>query len=67
MAIRNMVSRLPENKRVFIEYGVEGVINTALKNHGEAVKDLARAALRDLDLKVELVEQWRGTGHEISR
>lgn len=67
MAIRNMVSRLPENKRVFAEYGVEGVIHTALKNHGEAVKDVARAALRDLDLKVELVEQWRGTGHEISR
>ncbi|XP_071546624.1 armadillo repeat-containing protein 6 [Panulirus ornatus] len=67
MAIRNMVSRVPENKQRFIEYGVEEVIHTAIKNHGEQVKDVARAALRDLDLKVDLMEQWKGTGHEICR
>lgn len=67
MAIRNMVSRVPENKQFFVEYGVEEVIQTAIKTHGDQVKDVARAALRDLDLKVDLVEQWRGTGHEISR
>ncbi|XP_027212248.2 armadillo repeat-containing protein 6 [Penaeus vannamei] len=67
MAIRNLVSRVPENQQMFIEYNVEDVIHAALENHGEAVKDVAQAALRDLDLKVNLVEQWRGTGHEISR
>lgn len=67
MAVRNMVSRLPENKQVFVEYGVEAVIHSALRNHGEEVKDIAHAALRDLNLKVDLKEQWRGTGHEISR
>lgn len=67
MAIRNMASRTQENRQLFVEYGAEEVIQTALKNHGDAVKDMAKAALRDLALKVELVEQWRGTGHEISR
>ncbi|XP_047491037.1 armadillo repeat-containing protein 6-like [Penaeus chinensis] len=67
MAIRNLVSRVPENQQMFIEYNVEDVIHAALENHGESVKDVAQAALRDLDLKVNLVEQWRGTGHEISR
>lgn len=67
MAVRNMVSRNPENKQVFVEYGVEAVIHSALRNHGNEVKDMAHAALRDLNLKVDLMEQWRGTGHEISR
>ncbi|XP_042222733.1 armadillo repeat-containing protein 6-like isoform X2 [Homarus americanus] len=67
MAIRNIGCRVPENRQLFIEYGVEEVINSALQNHGEPIKDVAKAALRDLDLKVDFVEQWRGTGHEICR
>nr|XP_045612554.1 armadillo repeat-containing protein 6-like isoform X2 [Procambarus clarkii] len=67
MAIRNMASRVQDNQHLFVEYGVEEVIQAALQNHGEAVKDVAKAALRDLDLKVDFVEQWRGTGHEIHR
>lgn len=55
MAIRNLVSRVPEHQQLFVEYGVEDVIQTALNNHGECVKDVAKAALRDLELKVDLV------------
>ncbi|CAL4172295.1 unnamed protein product [Meganyctiphanes norvegica] len=67
MAIRNMVARIPENQKHFIECGVEDVIHTAISIHGEIVKDMAKAALRDCNLDVKLVEQWTGTGHEIER
>ncbi|KAK3861857.1 hypothetical protein Pcinc_032222 [Petrolisthes cinctipes] len=67
MAIRNLASRMPENQASLKAQGVEGAIQAALEAHGELVKDVAKAALRDLDLPVEMVEQWRGTGHEISR
>ncbi|XP_076066743.1 armadillo repeat-containing protein 6 isoform X2 [Oratosquilla oratoria] len=67
MAIRNSAVRIPEHCAVYAECGVEDVIRNALIDHEEEIKDLAKAALRDLNLKVQLDEQWRGTGHEISR
>lgn len=67
MAIRNLSSRVPENHASLIAEGVEGVVQATLETFGDQVKDVARAALRDLDLPVDLVEQWRGTGHEIDR
>lgn len=67
MAIRNMSARIPENQKLFIECGVEEVIHTTLSIHGEIVKDMAKAALRDLNLNVKLVEEWSGAGHEIDR
>ena len=67
MAIRNMVARVPENQKHFMELGVENVITQAAEQHGEVMKDVAQAALRDLGINVKLQEQWRGTGHEIHR
>lgn len=67
MALRNLASRVPENQASLKAQGVEGAVRAALEAHGDEVRDVARAALRDLELPVELVEQWRGTGHEIAR
>ena len=67
MAIRNLATRVPENKAILVQNGAEDVVQTALQNHGSVVKDLAMAALRDIGTDVKLNEQWTGTGHEISR
>ncbi|XP_068217257.1 armadillo repeat-containing protein 6 [Palaemon carinicauda] len=67
MAIRNMVARVPENQKYFLEIGAENIIQQALENHGQPMKDVTQAALRDLGADVKLQEQWKGTGHEINR
>lgn len=69
MATRNLVVRVPENRAPMIECGVEDVIHGALKSFPKAVdlNDVAKAALRDLDLHVHLEEQWKGTGVELQR
>ena len=67
MAIRNLATRVPENKAILVQNGAEDVVQTALQNHGSVMKDLAMAALRDIGTDVKLNEQWTGTGHEISR
>lgn len=67
MAIRNLATRNPESQKLFIECGVEEVIHSTLNVHGDIVKDMAKAALRDLNLDVKFVELWKGTGFEIER
>lgn len=69
MAVRNLVARAPENQYPLIECQVEDVIHIALNTFGTdaSLKDVAKAALRDLNLKVNLEEQWKGTGVEIER
>ena len=65
MALRNIVSRSPELKSGILELGAEVVINTTFKNHREC-HDEAKAALRDLECDVTLIEQWTGKGRGIS-
>lgn len=59
-AIRNIVSREKELSSLFVERGVEELLNQALANHGDSIGDTLRSALRDLGLKVELQEHWNG-------
>ena len=59
-AIRNIVSRSREFCPQFIENDVEELLNSARSKHPSA-DDATRSALRDLDLQVELKEQWTGT------
>ena len=61
MAVRNIVARCREHSHVFIELGVEDLIRTAMRRH-HAYADEAKAALRDLELKVALRELWTGEG-----
>lgn len=69
MAVRNLVARCPENRQPLIECQVEELIHLALKTYETdySLKDVAKAALRDLNLKVNLEEQWKGIGGEIGR
>ncbi|XP_011298333.1 armadillo repeat-containing protein 6 homolog [Fopius arisanus] len=60
-AIRNMSVRNKAESREFVAYGVDAVLRNAIKNHPVLAED-ARAALRDLGLKVDLKEQWTGKG-----
>lgn len=56
MAVRNLVARTREHKEPFIQLGIEGLLRDAAKH----CPDESKAALRDLDLKVELRELWKG-------
>ena len=69
MAIRNLACRAPENRKILIDCQVESLIQNVLQNFGSDsnVKDIAKGALRDLELDVKLEEQWRGTGVQIDR
>lgn len=58
-AIRNIVSRSRDLCAVFLQLGVERVINEAMLAHPAVLQDL-KAALRDLGCKVELKEEWTG-------
>eukprot|EP00051_Salpingoeca_urceolata_P008003 m.102664 g.102664 ORF g.102664 m.102664 type:complete len:540 (-) comp15521_c1_seq3:108-1727(-) len=59
-ALRNIVSRSPDLRPAVIDEGAERVLNDALRRHPKACGDDAKAALRDLGLKVELKELWTG-------
>ncbi|CAD6201268.1 GSCOCG00000069001-RA-CDS [Cotesia congregata] len=61
-AIRNMAVKNRAESREFVAYGVESLLADAIKNHGVAVEAEAKAALRDLGLKVDLKEPWTGKG-----
>lgn len=58
-AIRNMVSRSRNQCEIWATHGVEDVLNMALKTHPSIQGDV-KAALRDLELKVQLNEEWKG-------
>jgi len=64
-AIRNIVSREKSLGKYFIDLGAEDLLNDALQKHGEKIGDTLKAALRDLDLQVELAIPWTGTGYHL--
>lgn len=61
-AIRNMSVRNRSESKEFLAYGVEEVLQDALRLHGPKLEDNIKAALRDLELKVDLKERWTGKG-----
>ena len=64
MAVRNLVARTREHCPAFLELGAEGFIQQAIQRHPQC-HDEAKAALRDMDCKVELKERWTGEGKGI--
>lgn len=65
LAVRNVVARRREHGRELVELGVEELIRRAMRDHPETCGDEGRAALRDLELQVELRELWTGEGRGI--
>ncbi len=65
MALRQLVSRNPENIPVLLEHGAEAVVRAAYTTHKQC-HDEAKAALRDLECQVHLKELWTGEGKGIS-
>lgn len=63
-AIRNMVSRSREQCETWISLGVEDILEAARKNHPSIDQD-CRYASRDLGIKVQLKEEWKGTADKI--
>ncbi|XP_012730147.2 armadillo repeat-containing protein 6 [Fundulus heteroclitus] len=59
MLIRNLVARVRTYNQQILELGAEALIVRALQTH-EDCGDLGKAALRDLECKVELRELWTG-------
>lgn len=59
-AIRNMISRSRHQCETFLSYGVEDVLNEALKTHSSVEHDI-KSALRDLGCKLLLKEEWTNT------
>ncbi|CAG9821220.1 unnamed protein product [Phaedon cochleariae] len=60
-AIRNMVCRSKYQSGTFIELGIEELLHKDLKKFKDIEYDI-KAALRDLDCKVNLREEWTGKG-----
>ncbi len=65
-AIRNVVSRSnsADSKAAFVNLEVEELLH-AVRNAHPSAADAVKAALRDLDLKVELKEEWTGSGGKL--
>lgn len=63
MALRNLVSRTPENCDPILALGGEELVNRAMSV--SECHDEAKAALRDLGCKVELIERWKGERGQI--
>ncbi|KAF7989617.1 hypothetical protein HCN44_008291 [Aphidius gifuensis] len=61
-AIRNMTVRNKTESLEFITHGIESIFQDAIANHGSALEQDVKAAMRDLGLKVNLKEQWTGKG-----
>ena len=66
MAIRNVVVRTREYCQPILDQGAETLINEARRKH-KSIEDEAKAALRDLDCKVDLKELWTGEGKGIHK
>lgn len=61
MLIRNMVARNRELQKDFFQHEVEELLRLALKNFEDRdLKEVVKAALRDLDLDAGLKEIWTG-------
>ncbi|XP_011877895.1 PREDICTED: armadillo repeat-containing protein 6 homolog [Vollenhovia emeryi] len=65
-AIRNMSVRNKSECKEFLMYDAEEVLRNAVRLHGSKLDDNAKAALRDLGLKVDLKERWAGKGVSLS-
>lgn len=63
-AIRNMVSRSKEQCENWVSLGAEDVLNGALQQHPSIAQDV-KSALRDLGVKVKLLEEWKGTAEKV--
>ena len=62
LCIRNMVGRNPEHIAAFLANDIERSLREVLGMHEDGyVHNLAKAALRELHLKVDLKEQFQGT------
>jgi len=65
LCIRNLVGRNPEHIPIFLAVGpgdIERALREVMGMHDDGyVHNLAKAALRELHLKVELKEQFQGT------
>jgi hypothetical protein len=62
LCIRNMVGRNPEHIPAFLEGYVESALRQIMAQHDDGyVHNLAKAALREMHLKVDLKEQFQGT------
>ncbi len=59
-AIRNVVSRSSDLRGDFVNQDVESLLQGVRSRHPGECDDAAKAALRDLGLKVELKEEWTG-------
>ena len=57
--------RTREFVAMFLELGAEQAIQDAIRNH-PSCQDEGKAALRDLDCKVDLKELWTGEGKGIA-
>ena len=64
-AIRNIVSRSKHFSSDFVTLEIEELLNSVRKTHPNS-EESVKAALRDLGLKVEMKEQWKGTGVTMS-
>ena len=62
MAIRNMVSRRKDLTTVFLQAGVEELLQSAMKRTQRAPTVEIKAALRDLGCQIQLQEEWTGKG-----
>ncbi|XP_055854103.1 armadillo repeat-containing protein 6 homolog [Episyrphus balteatus] len=63
-AIRNMVSRSRDQCDSFLSCGAEDLLNAAMAEHPSVSQDI-KAALRDLNCKVELKEEFTGKAEKI--
>jgi len=64
-AIRNMVCRNKEQTDEWVSLDIENILHNALKKFKNSEYDI-KAALRDLELKVELKEEWTGKGGKLT-
>jgi len=59
-AVRNLVARARHHQVTFLNQNIEVLIRKAMKQHGKAIEAETKAALRDLDLAVDLATPWNG-------
>lgn len=60
-----MVSRSRYQNQIFLELGVEEILHENLKKFKDCEYDI-KSALRDLDCRVELKEEWTGKGGKLT-
>ena len=66
MAIRNLVSRNKAFGEKVLANNVEDPLRKVLSLNDQTCCEEAKAALRDLDLHIELKELWTGSGKQLA-